>query len=403
MGDVTSDGTYTYAYDAEGRPTSMGGIQVTYDAFGRAVEQNNSGSYTQLVYSPSGNLFATLTGSTVQKYFVPLAAGLTAVYNGSGLEYYRHSDWLGTNRFAGTPSGTVYFDGAYAPFAENYAGIGTSDRVFTGQPMNTLSHVYDFPFREYSQDEGRWLVPDPAGLAAVDLTNPQTWNRYAYVMNNPLSNVDPLGLYLDDCGEDGAGSSWCWGPGDFPIFVPVCPDGCGGGGGGGGHHGGGGGGGGQQPPPQQPINFPNETNGLPNGFPTNPWGIWGAIIPTANCGDLGPCPTIGNGFRAAVATLGGTIICQIAEPCGAIQDILIAGGLVVDAGLLGYLYYSKGGKQNIPPSWVTDRPSPGETADQFARRVCKGHYGSVAGCGSGPGSDFNKIRKWAQDWINKHG
>jgi hypothetical protein len=36
--------------------------------------------------------------------------------------------------------------------------------------------------------------PDPAGLAAVNPTNPQSWNRYSYVLNNPLALVDPSGL-----------------------------------------------------------------------------------------------------------------------------------------------------------------------------------------------------------------
>jgi RHS repeat-associated protein len=152
---------------------------------------------------------------------------MKAVYNGSGLQYYRHSDWLGTNRFSATPSGTVYFDGAYAPYAENYAGIGTSDRVFTGQPIGTLPGLYDFTFREYGQSQGRWLVPDPAGLAAVDITNPQTWNRYAYAMNNPLSYIDPLGLYLciingveTDRGCPGtSGAPGAGGGGGYPIYV----------------------------------------------------------------------------------------------------------------------------------------------------------------------------------------
>ena len=203
MGNVTQDEMYNYSYDAEGRPITISGngiigVQITYDAFGRAVEQynnNNDNAYTQTVYSPNGSLYAIMNGTTVQKYFVPLAAGMQAIYNGSGLQYYRYSDWLGSNRLSITPAGSVYFDGAYAPFAENYAGIGTSDRVFTGQPMDTAPHLYDFPFREYSQDQGRWNVPDPAGLSAVDTTNPQTWNRYAYVGNNPLSNADPQGLY----------------------------------------------------------------------------------------------------------------------------------------------------------------------------------------------------------------
>lgn len=47
-------------------------------------------------------------------------------------------------------------------------------------------------FRAHSQ--GRWISPDPAGLGAVNPGSPQTWNRYAYVGNNPLALIDPLGL-----------------------------------------------------------------------------------------------------------------------------------------------------------------------------------------------------------------
>jgi hypothetical protein len=39
-------------------------------------------------------------------------------------------------------------------------------------------------------------VPDPAGLAAADITNPQTWNRYAYVMNDPIGVCRPAGPIL---------------------------------------------------------------------------------------------------------------------------------------------------------------------------------------------------------------
>ena len=79
------------------------------------------------------------------------------------------------------------------------------NRNFTGQTQDTTAGLYDFLFRQQSSAQGRWLVPDPAGLAAVDITNPQTWNRYAYVGNNPPSRVDPLGLDSDQliCGNGG--------------------------------------------------------------------------------------------------------------------------------------------------------------------------------------------------------
>jgi hypothetical protein len=38
-------------------------------------------------------------------------------------------------------------------------------------------------------------------MATVDPTHPQSWNRYAYVTDSPLSLIDPYGLYLDCSGQ----------------------------------------------------------------------------------------------------------------------------------------------------------------------------------------------------------
>src|SRR5262249_38203651 len=54
-----------------------------------------------------------------------------------------------------------------------------------------------FWFRQYSATQGRWMVPDPAGIAAASPMDPQTWNRYAYSLNDPMGSSDPLGLSCD--------------------------------------------------------------------------------------------------------------------------------------------------------------------------------------------------------------
>ena len=228
-GNVLSDGSRAYTWDAEGRPVTIDAVGLTYDALGRMAEQNRSGTYTQIVYAPTGQKLALMSASTLQKAFIPLPGNAQAVYASSGLSYYRHPDWLGSSRFASTPTPptTMYSDTAYAPFGEPYAQAGTTDLSFTGQNQDTvaggLTGPYDFPAREYGP-QGRWASPDPAGLAAVDPTNPQSWNRYAYVLNNPLVFDDPLGLEQVDCPPGTPAGTIC-------VDVPVSGGGGDGGGG----------------------------------------------------------------------------------------------------------------------------------------------------------------------------
>ena len=223
-GKLLTDNLNTYTWDPNWgtmttvTPSGGSAVTSTYDALGRMVENNAGGSYTEFVYGPTGRI-AKCSGQTLVKAFVSLPGGAKAIYNSSGLVYYRHSDWLGSSRVTSTATRTLYSSSAYAPFGEQYATAGTTDASYTGQDQDTVSNLYDFPARRQSPSQGRWISPDPAGRGAVILTNPQSWNRYAYALNNPLSLIDAMGLSVkkhrpramdddeceDDCGGDGGG------------------------------------------------------------------------------------------------------------------------------------------------------------------------------------------------------
>ena len=110
------------------------------------------------------------------------------------------------------------------PIADNYGPLGEHyhENGYSGFYAGNLSiwpsfmDGYAATRRLYHYDQGRWVSPDPAGLAAVDFSNPQSWNRYAYVMNNPLSNMDPSGMYNDCSGgicspfSDPSGQPGCY-------------------------------------------------------------------------------------------------------------------------------------------------------------------------------------------------
>ena len=336
-GDMTADNSHVYSWDTENKMTGIdsglsSGICLTYDALGRVVEQGkgsacntNPTSSIEVVYTPSGAKLALMNGSALVKAFVPLPGGAQAVYNSSGLQYYRHPDWLGSSRLATTPSRHLYYSGAYAPFGENYVPSGTQDLSFTGQNQDTLSSgsggaggLYDFLYREHSPVQGRWLSPDPSGLAAVNPGDPQSWNRYAYVGNRPTNTTDPLGLdcfYYDQeyqCTDDdggGGGGGWVTGPDLFGLICDagidcldwcgylVCNDPFGGGGGPGGF---------------VPA---NETPGLPPGLDTSSLDVGDLLnfVPGLNCGAGG---STGFGFVAVPPSGPST------NPCTIVLDVL---------------------------------------------------------------------------------
>ena len=105
---------------------------------------------------------------------------------------YRHPNWQGSQVVNSTTTRTVAADNAFTPFGERYAINGITG-YFAGMLMQYpyMQDGYQADERLYHDGQGRWVSPDPAGLGAVDLTNPQSLNRYVYVMNDPLDNVDP--------------------------------------------------------------------------------------------------------------------------------------------------------------------------------------------------------------------
>ncbi len=178
-------------WNALGQSVSAGGTAMIYDALGRLVEFTG----TEIVYGPMGEKIAAMSnGSTLASISLP--GGGEALYNSLALLGIRHKDWLGSSLLLTSWTHTVLSKTSFAPYGEDYDTAGTADLDFTGKTQDSIPSLFDYPARKYDPNAGRWLSPDPAGWSVVDFTNPQTLNRYAYVLNSPLNAVDPTG---EDC------------------------------------------------------------------------------------------------------------------------------------------------------------------------------------------------------------
>jgi len=210
-GNLTGIGGSTYTYDAENRQisSSAGGDIFMYDGESRRVEKISGSTTTVYVYDATGEEVAEYSSSPSPTsgtlYLTADSLGSTRITTGIGSD--------GTQQF-------WYHD--YLPFGEeiasdidgrgsNYAGNEGVSHRFTGKERDaeTVSSGQQgldyFGARYFSGAQGRFTSPDPLG---GELANPQSLNRYAYALNNPLRFTDPTGMYV--CKDDPKdGSSHC--------------------------------------------------------------------------------------------------------------------------------------------------------------------------------------------------
>jgi RHS repeat-associated protein len=140
------------------------------------------------------------------------------------------ADHLGSPRITTDENGQVISRRDFQPFGEEIAtsqrtqGLGyagdTVRQKFTSYERDIESSLDFAQARMYNYQHGRFTAVDPL-LASGDPTNPQTWNRYIYVINNPLVMIDPtgeIGDYYDSAGN------WLFNdnePDDKVYVVPV--------------------------------------------------------------------------------------------------------------------------------------------------------------------------------------
>jgi len=206
-------GVQKYWYDANGNQvTRMVGsdtYDLTYDAENRLVEvKKNNNSIAIFVYDGDGNRVKSTLSSVTTAFigshteWVVSSGSLTRYfYAGStrvamrknNTVYYLLGDHLGSTSVTTDQNGQNLGSQYYLPWGEVRYSNGTlqTKYTYTGQ----YSNVSDFGLmyykaRWYDPYLNRWTQPD---IIIPNATNPQSWDRYSYVNNNPVNYSDPSG------------------------------------------------------------------------------------------------------------------------------------------------------------------------------------------------------------------
>jgi RHS repeat-associated protein len=191
---------YQYLYDASGKRVGMGTIGTF--SCNASITGSGGNGFTlkkQYILGPSGEQMTEVdySGSSATWAHTNAYAGdVVATYLNDGQgPHYRLADWLGTTRVQVNSSGTVELTCASLPFGDTSTPcVGATEQFFTGQERDQETGNDYFQARHYASNTGRFISPDPSGLQYADISNPQSFNLYAYVRNNPLIFRDPTGL-----------------------------------------------------------------------------------------------------------------------------------------------------------------------------------------------------------------
>ena len=179
----------TFAYDAENRQktatTTLGTTTYAYDGEGRRVKKTVGSVTTTYVYDAMGRLAAEYGGSNTA----------------TGTQYLT-PDHLGSTRLVTNSLGSAVQCRDYLPFGEEiprsagapacYGGNSGVRQRFTGKERDAETGLDYFGARYFSGVQGRFTSPDRP-LLDQHAGDPQSWNLYSYVRNNPLRFIDPNG------------------------------------------------------------------------------------------------------------------------------------------------------------------------------------------------------------------
>jgi RHS repeat-associated protein len=197
-GNMISDSIFNYTFDGVNRITSVTEPGTTtpiatyaYDEAGRRVNRNGnlyvySGSQVIAEYANG-----TTAGSPSAEYIY--AGGMRVATLINGALTYPYWDQLSIRANADASASVIGTSNTF-PFGENMTETGSgllAKWKFTTYERDVESGLDYAVNRFYGSAAGRFYSPDPL---AGSVGNPQSLNRYAYVLNDPVNSVDPLGL-----------------------------------------------------------------------------------------------------------------------------------------------------------------------------------------------------------------